>query len=75
MPFTHYAFSDDSKHKGYKRIQIAFNSTRGFNSHKPENFINFWLYDPQHENDKTPVKIKEYMPKTNPIVNNQKTFS
>ncbi len=42
--------------KGY-RLQIAFKSTRGFKSHRPERFINFWLYEPQHENDIAPVKL------------------
>jgi len=47
----------DRMAKNYK-LQIAFDTTRGFKSYKPENFINFWLYEPQHENDKAPVKIK-----------------
>lgn len=41
--------------KKYK-LQIAFDSTSGFKSHKPENFINFWLYEPQHKYDKAPIK-------------------
>jgi len=40
------------------KLQIALNSTRGFKSHKPDNFINFWLYEPQHDLDKAPTKLK-----------------
>ena len=38
------------------KLQIAFDSTRGFKSHIPELFINFWLYEPQYEYDKAPQK-------------------
>lgn len=38
------------------KLQIAFDSTRGFKSYVPENFINFWLYEPQHEHDKAPQR-------------------
>lgn len=38
------------------RLQIAFNSTGGFKSYKPETFINFWLYEPQHKYDKAPQR-------------------
>ncbi len=41
------------------KLQIAFESSRGFKSYKPENFINFWLYEPKHENDKAPVRLKD----------------
>jgi hypothetical protein len=37
-------------------LQIAFDTTRGFKSYVPGNFINFWLYEPQHEHDKAPRK-------------------
>jgi hypothetical protein len=48
--------------KDYK-LQIAFNSTKGFRSHNPRNFFNFWLYQPQHDNDKAPT-INEQQIKT-----------
>jgi len=37
-------------------LQIAFNSTKGFNSHDPRNFLNFWMYEPQNILDKAPKK-------------------
>ena len=40
-----------------RKLRIAFDSTRGFKSHTPEVFINFWLYEPQHKYDKAPQKI------------------
>ena len=40
-------------------LQIAFNSTKGFYSHNPERFLNFWLYQPQHALDKAPTKVKK----------------
>jgi len=39
------------KHK----LSIAFESTKGFDSHKPNLPVNFWLYDPQHSDDKAPT--------------------
>lgn len=38
------------------RLSIALQSTRGFKSHKPNHPINFWVYEPQHEDDKAPTK-------------------
>lgn len=38
------------------RLQIGLESTNGFKSHNPSAFINYWLYEPQHEVDKAPVK-------------------
>jgi hypothetical protein len=37
-------------------LQIAFKTTRGFKSCKPNNFLNFWFYKPQSEKDKSPIK-------------------
>jgi len=52
------------KHKEKQTLGISFKSSKGFRSRKPtaEFPMNFWWYEPQHENDKAPVKIKEYMP-------------
>ncbi len=38
------------------KLQIAFNSSRGFLSHEPNCNINFWRYIPQDIMDKAPVK-------------------
>lgn len=35
---------------------ISLNSTRGFVSHDLKSPLNFWLYEPQHENDKAPKR-------------------
>jgi len=43
--------------KKYK-LQIALDTTRGFKSHKSNNFINFWPYEPQHVYDKAPQKVQ-----------------
>ncbi len=40
-------------------MQIALESSRGFKSYIPSNFINFWLYEPQHEYDRAPQKINK----------------
>ncbi len=37
------------------KLQIAFESKEGFYSHDPSKFINFWLYTPQHSEDKAPT--------------------
>ncbi len=37
-------------------LRIAFDSTNGFKSHNPYNFINFWFYEPQSILDKAPKK-------------------
>lgn len=49
------------KHKEKQKFRISFESSKGFRSLKPSKDypINFWWYEPQHENDKAPVKIKE----------------
>ncbi|MBD3331002.1 hypothetical protein GF354_05775 [Candidatus Peregrinibacteria bacterium] len=39
-----------------RRLQMALDSTKGFSSYNPDCFINYWLYVPQHEYDKAPVK-------------------
>ena len=41
------------------KLQIAFNSTRGFKSHNARIFLNFWLYEPQCEYDKAPQRAKK----------------
>ena len=39
-----------------KKLQLSFNSTKGFYSNNPNKPINFWLYKPQTEKDKAPTK-------------------
>lgn len=39
-----------------RSLQIGLESTNGLNSFNPKCFINFWLYEPQHELDKAPSK-------------------
>jgi len=58
------------KQKEKQKLGISFASSKGFRSLNPskEFPINFWWYEPQHEKDKAAVKIKEYMPKTNLII-------
>lgn len=41
------------KHK----LQISIKKTKGFKSHK-KGPLNFWLYEPQHDGDKAPIKEK-----------------
>lgn len=48
--------SDFNKKCKNRSMQIAFESTRGFKSYVPKNFINFWMYEPQHDKDKAPTK-------------------
>lgn len=40
------------------RLNISLESTRGLQTHDPNNPVNIWLYRPQHEMDKAPIKIK-----------------
>lgn len=37
-------------------LQVGLESTRGFKSHNPQKFINFWPYQPQHIFDKAPAR-------------------
>lgn len=41
-------------------LSISLNSTRGFKTHNPNDPINFWLYTPQSEHDKAPLKNKSF---------------
>lgn len=43
-----------------RKLQVSLNSSRGLKTHKPANPINFWLYTPQHDGDKAPVKGDMY---------------
>ena len=38
------------------KMGIAFEHTMGFQSYNPREFINFWLYKPQHASEKAPKK-------------------
>lgn len=38
------------------KLQISLKGNRGFRSYNPNSPLNFWVYEPQHENDKAPVK-------------------
>jgi len=50
------------KHKEKQKFGISFESSKGFRSLKPSKDypINFWWYEPQHEKDKAPVKLKGF---------------
>ncbi len=37
------------------KLSIGLSSTRGFKSYKPQYPMNFWVYEPQHLNDKAPT--------------------
>lgn len=39
-----------------RRMGVSLKSTRGLWTPKPENPLNFWLYEPKHINDKAPIK-------------------
>jgi hypothetical protein len=58
------------RHKAKRKLGISFKSSKGFRSLNPskEFLINFWWYEPQHEKDKAPIKIKEYVSETNLII-------
>jgi hypothetical protein len=43
------------KSKKYKK-KLSFQKTGGFKTNDPRENINFWLYVPQHFEDKAPVK-------------------
>jgi hypothetical protein len=51
-------FSDQCKNKSFA---ISLDSTKGLQTRKPSERINFWLYTPQHPKDKAPVKTN-YIP-------------
>lgn len=38
------------------KLRISLNGTKGFLSHDPDSPLNFWVYKPQHEKDKAPIK-------------------
>jgi len=38
------------------RLGVGFDESRGLHTHDPANPINFWLYEPQREEDKAPVR-------------------
>lgn len=44
------------KRAGQKRLGISLNSSLGLLTRNPVNNLNFWLYRPQHENDKAPTR-------------------
>jgi len=39
-----------------RKMRVGLKSSRGFQTHDPRQPINFWLYEPQHPEDKAPVK-------------------
>jgi hypothetical protein len=38
------------------KLSVALDSTKGFKSHNPKAFLNFWTYEPQHDMDKAPKR-------------------
>jgi hypothetical protein len=61
---SHFKDIADSYRLGVNLSEDKYFQT--FNHHKN---IFLWKYEPQHENDKAPVKIKGYIPKMNLITN------
>ncbi|GAB4539061.1 MAG: DUF3800 domain-containing protein [Anaerolineae bacterium] len=43
------------KHK----LRVGLKSSRGFRTHDPQFPVNFWLYEPQHPDDKAPTREAE----------------
>lgn len=41
-----------------KKLGVSLKSRKGLATPNPNNQINFWIYMPQHDNDKAPVKEK-----------------
>lgn len=41
------------------RLGVSLKSNKGLKTLDPRNPINFWWYEPQHDNDKAPIKYKE----------------
>jgi len=41
-----------------QRLRISLNSSFGLRTRNPIDHLNFWLYQPQHENDKAPTRQK-----------------
>lgn len=39
-----------------QRLGVGLTSSRGFKTYDPSNPINFWIYEPQHPDDKAPVR-------------------
>lgn len=39
-----------------KKLRISLDSSSGLRTRNPVDHLNFWLYQPQHEKDKAPVK-------------------
>ncbi|GIV88749.1 MAG: hypothetical protein KatS3mg055_1267 [Chloroflexus sp.] len=40
----------------HHKLRVGFSSSRGFRTYDPRFPVNFWLYAPQHSDDKAPVK-------------------
>jgi hypothetical protein len=38
------------------KLYVGLKSSRGFKTHAPQNPINFWPYEPQHPEDKAPIR-------------------
>ncbi len=41
-----------------KKLRVSLESKRGLRTFGPQNPINFWMYEPQHPEDKAPQKVK-----------------
>lgn len=50
------AFNDECKSK---KLGVSLNRHRGLWTPNPKNPINFWFYEPQHPEDKAPIKKKD----------------
>ena len=42
------------------RLGVGFDERRGLHTHNPANPINFWCYEPQREEDKAPVRVRQW---------------
>lgn len=49
-----YLNDNCKKHK----LRVGLSSSRGFRTYDPQFPVNFWHYEPQHSNDKAPVKAQ-----------------
>lgn len=41
-----------------RKLGVSLKSERGLWTPKPENPLNFWMYEPQHPEDKAPTKVR-----------------
>lgn len=68
---THIGFSDESHWEigqfrifnslcKQQRSAVSLKSNRGLWTPNPVNPLNFWMYEPQHPEDRAPTKVKRF---------------